>query len=190
MSLISSVLFAVSASLDAFIVGISYGIRNIHIPFLQNLLVSLITLIGTVLSVGFGGTLAPLLPARTAEFIGSALLILIGTFYLVKFILHLILKYLFPAAKTKKEQSRPPAALTNPHGLVGMGLALSANNVGIGISASIAGLPLFSSALLTFLFSVTLLFAGNRLGKSSLLQKAGCFAEPLTGLLLIGLGLL
>ena len=51
---IASLLFGISASLDALLVGISYGLRNVRIRLWQNLSISLVTLLGTCLSVGLG----------------------------------------------------------------------------------------------------------------------------------------
>ncbi len=190
MILLSSALFAISASLDAFIVGIGYGIRKVHIPFLQNLLISLITLLGTVFSILFGQTLAPLLPPGYAGRAGNALLILMGSFYLIKFMLRFLPKCQSSGAEVNSCAKKEPETLTNLWAVLLLGFTLSINNVGIGISASIAGLSLLPSAALTMLFSVTLLALGNRLGQARLLQKAERYAEPLSGLLLIGLGLL
>lgn len=197
MSLLSSFLFALSASLDAFLVGISTGIRKTRITLPQNLLISLITLAGTVFSIRFGQALAPLLPPKAASRAGSALLILMGTFYLIQFMWHTLRKYLpdspakhFSSARARAASGNTPAPPKGLWGLLAMGIALSLNNIGIGVGASIAGISCLSAAVLTFLFSVTFLFAGNRLGRARLFSNARAFAEPLSGLLLIGLGLL
>lgn len=60
---IASLLFGISASLDALLVGMAYGIRQVRILPWQNLAISLVTLLGTCLSVGLGHRLAALLPA-------------------------------------------------------------------------------------------------------------------------------
>ena len=58
-----------------------------------------------------------------------------------------------------------------------------------GLSASLAGLALVPAAIATFACSVLFLASGNRLGSCHGLQLAGCVAEPVSGILLIGLGL-
>ena len=58
----ASLLFGISASLDALLVGVSYGIRGIRIRLWQNLAISLVTLLGTCLSVGLGHRMAAFLP--------------------------------------------------------------------------------------------------------------------------------
>lgn len=193
MQLFSSFLFAVSASLDAFIVGITYGIRRVHILFWQNMLVSLITLAGTVLSIGLGRKLSPLLPPQAARAAGSSILILLGAYYIIKFMILSLKKYLNDKQLTSSEIQKASAektdiALTLRETLL-LGAALSVNNMGIGIGASIAGLQLVPTAIITLVLSVALLLAGNRLGKIHLLRIADRFSDPLSGLLLIGLGL-
>ena len=64
------------------------------------------------------------------------------------------------------------------------------NNIGIGLSASMAGLPFLPAAAATFLCSVLLLLMGNRLGRSRMLGLIGHLADPISGGLLIGLALL
>ena len=62
------------------------------------------------------------------------------------------------------------------------------NNIGLGIGASITGLPVLSTALGSFLFSLVFLYIGNLVGRSKLSEVVGAFAEPLAALLMIGLG--
>ena len=220
MQIISSLLFGVSASLDALIMGITYGIRKIHIKLWQNLLISLITLLGTCLSICFGrwqsALLKGLLPGLNIsipleQFIGSMTLVLFGMYYLVKFMLSLQKKY--PKKQISEElvvQSQRaadsqktfdsqgihdsqrtnhcPAFLSLRTSLL-LGFALSVNNMGIGLGASIAGLSLIPAAICTFLFSAVFLGLGNCLGKSHLSDFLGQAATPVSGLLLLGLGL-
>ena len=53
-----------------------------------------------------------------------------------------------------------------------------------------AGLTLLPAAVSTLACSVLFLFAGNRLGRNPVLQLAGKGAEPISGGLLIGLGVM
>lgn len=64
------------------------------------------------------------------------------------------------------------------------------NNIGIGLSASMAGLPLLPAAVTTLIFSVLFLLCGNQLGQSRFLRLIGNAADPISGLLLIGLGII
>ncbi len=197
MQLFSSLLFGISASLDALLMGIAYGIRRVHIGFWANMLISLITLLGTCLSVGAGSLLGPLLPSSLGKWIGSVILILYGLYYLMKSMNSLWKKYpqeikkASPASRrtelTKTEDSRNTMPLSIPSAMT-LGLLLSVNNIGIGLSASIAGLSLAPAAAMTVLFSVAFLSLGNRLGKSCLSRHIGDAADPISGALLILLG--
>lgn len=82
--LIASLLFGISASLDALLVGISFGLRGVRIRLWQNLTISPITLLGTCLSVGLGHRLAALLPRAVGAYAGSLILILLGLYYIAK----------------------------------------------------------------------------------------------------------
>ena len=59
----------------------------------------------------------------------------------------------------------------------------------MGLAASLGGLSLPYAAVSTFLFSFLFLFTGSCLGKSHVFLFLGSLTEPLSGLLLIGLGL-
>ena len=205
MQLFSSLLFGVSASLDALLLGITYGIRKVHIKLWQNLFISLITLLGTCISVGFGSWLGPLLPVSLGKWIGSITLMAFGIYYLLKFMIPFCKRYLHNFTSLQKskltktgrpgethetsacscEPSASPASMKN---VLFLGVSLSANNIGIGLGASIAGLSLLSAAITTFLFSAVFLSLGNRMGRGRLSDLLGYTADPISGLLLLGLG--
>lgn len=208
MNFLSPALFALSASLDALIVGISFGIRRTRIPLRANLLISLVTLAGTVLSICLGRILNPLFPDRLAKIAGSAVLIAMGSWELFQFMRQTLTKFLQGNKTAESDRSRIRSAkesapvpspagkpedtlpLARPREILALGAALSLNNIGIGISASIAGLSLPAAALLTLFCSIFLLGLGNCLGRSRALRFAARFADPLSGLMLIALGIL
>lgn len=206
---ISSLLFGISASLDALLVGISYGIRHIRIRLWQNLAISAVTLLGTCLSVGLGHRMAAFLPDLVSEYAGSLVLILLGLYYMVKWaITHMRNMHRKVPPDSFTEPAAAPATAGNdmlctasahcpqpvpclkPAEVISLSLTLSLNNLSAGFSASLAGLPLISAAVGTFVCSVLFLLSGNRLGSCRWLQIAGCAAEPASGMLLIGLGLI
>lgn len=212
MQLFSSLLFGVSASLDALLLGITYGIRRIHIRLWQNLLISFITLLGTCLSVGFGSWLSSRIPPSKGGIfpknfplgkqIGSATLMLLGIYLLLKFMIPLCKRYLHnlrlkgktgeidlsASSRDTGNDLVPTPESASLRSVLFLGVALSANNIGIGLGASMAGLSLAPAAVTTFLFSAVFLALGNRLGRSSLSELLGKAADPVSGLLLLGLG--
>jgi len=210
--LIASLLFGISASLDALLVGISYGIRGVRVRLWQNLIISFITLIGTCLSVGLGHRLIPFLPELIRDYAGSLILTLLGFYYIAKWAMtHLPRQkpecQISSDAKTGKsptygevepQDNCQSSADMVPEGdrrelalaeVFTLSLTLSLNNLSAGLSASLAGLTLLPTAVSTLACSVLFLFSGNRLGQNPVLQFAGRAADPLSGILLIGLGL-
>ena len=192
----ASLLFGISASLDALLVGIGYGIRGTRIKLWQNLVISLIPLLGPCLSVGLGHRLVRLLPGVIGDYAGSLILILLGLYYIVKWTISFLR---CDSGETASENpghemvsasvsiAFPCLKLTE---VLILSLTLSLNNLSAGLSASLAGLTLLPAAVSTLACSVLFLFAGNRLGRNPVLQLAGKGAEPISGGLLIGLGVM
>ena len=190
MSLLPSLLFGISASLDALLVGTALGLRKVPLPAGHNLLISTVTLIGTVISIGLGNLLLPLFPTGIGTRIGSSVLILFGLYYLGKWLLS---KWRCRISRTdplcqeeKKFAAHRELSLVQT---LALGCALSMNNIGIGFSASITGLPFLPASVSTFFCSFGFLALGSRLGRSALLQQIGEYTDPVSGLLLILLGL-
>ena len=194
MQLIPSLLFGISASLDALLVGVSFGLRGVHIRPLQNLFISMIALLGTCLSVGLGSLVTPLLPPMIGSYAGSLILMLLGIYYITKWILAILQNrvqdhFSDSEASALISAEKTPPCLTAPQVLL-LSLTLSANNLGIGLSASMAGLTLIPAATATCICSVLFLYLGNHLGRSRLLQLIGDLSDPISGLLLIFLSLI
>lgn len=194
MQLVPSLLFGISASLDALLVGVSYGLRGVHVRMLQNLFISLIALLGTCLSVGFGGLLVPLLPSAVSRWAGSLILIVLGIYYIAKWSLNSLSDRASKNLTESKTSAlisteRPRSCLTATEVLL-LSFTLSANNLGIGLSASIAGLTLAPAATATCICSILFLYLGNQLGRSRVMRLIGGLSDPLSGILLISLGLI
>lgn len=191
MQIVPSLLFGISASLDALLIGITFGIRGARIKLWQNLFISTITLLGTCLSVGVGKQLTRLLPADIWILAGSLILLLFGLYYITKFMTEAMrkchLKKQLTATQISSGKTNASSEMTVTEVCI-LALALSANNIGIGLSASIAGLSLLPAAAVTLFFSFIFLFLGNYLGKRRTLPLTEDSANLLSGLLLIILG--
>ena len=181
--LLSALLFGVSSNTDNLVVGMSYGIKKMPIRWSENLIVALITFMGTVLSMILGKSVLLFLPQKLAGILGSVIIILIGAVGLVKF----FMKMKKPEEESEEETELALQTLTRTEALI-LGLALTLNNIGLGIGASITGLPVLSTALCSFLFRLLFLYIGNLIGRSKIAELVGEFAEPLASLLMIGLG--
>lgn len=229
MQLLPSLLFGTSASLDALLVSISCGLRRVHIQILQNLIISLVSLLGTCLSVCLGIRLLSFLPVSFSGCIGSIILILLGLYYVIKrFFIHHTDQSDVKRTGVDTDTAETAAMEASDTTAASMGtsdvntaameaastnttrtnvsnfpdggrnlsawetfilsLTLSVNNIGIGLSASMAGLAPLPAAAMTFACSVLFLLCGNHLGRSRFLHLIGNWADPISGLLLIGLG--
>ena len=190
MSVLPSLLFGISASLDALLVGCALGLQKVPLPAKHNLLISAVTLIGTVISIGLGSLLLPLFPTGIGTRIGSSVLILFGLYYVGKWLLSKWCCSFSPDSNLCQEKKKfaGQRELSLPQTLA-LGCALSMNNIGIGFSASITGLPFLPASVSTFFCSFGFLTLGSRLGRSVLLQRVGEYADPISGFLLILLGL-
>lgn len=180
MQILSVILFGVSASLDALLVGFTFGIRKINITALHNIIISSIALIGTCFSVSMGNLLIQLLPAALWRLLGSMILLLLGLCYLIK---------CMPLFRPKYQPfvTKDTPSLKE---FIVLGFSLSANNMGIGLSASITGLALLPAAIATFVFSGIFLFLGSHFGQCNKITLSDIAADIITGILLVLLGLI
>ena len=76
--LLSSVLLSVTSNVDALAVALAYGVKNLKIGLWSNLLISVVSTGGTVLSMSVGAVIGRYLPSSVANFVGSAVLVAIG----------------------------------------------------------------------------------------------------------------
>ena len=196
MHLISSLLFAISANIDSFIVGMSYGIKKSNIDLLKSTVISLVTLTGTVIAILMGTQISQFLPASSTQAIGCALLIGLGLYYIIKSFFSYIREKIKKAEVKSNEcgsgtQNNVPAKaslLTMKEGLF-LGLALSINNFGMGIGASITGLKLLPTAVMSLVVYVIFLYAGNLIGKTKVPHISDQSADFISGLILAALGI-
>ncbi len=75
-------LLALSCNLDNIAIGISYGIRNIRLPWLSNLLIAFLTGTGTWLFIVFGQKIVTVLSPKIAVLSASLILIAMGLWVL------------------------------------------------------------------------------------------------------------
>lgn len=185
---ISALLFGISANIDTFVLGFSYGIKKQHIPIATNLMISLITFFGTLLSIGIGIQLAGFLSSELSQVAGSLILILLGLYYCWKYLwarLQILRKGNSSGAVSLSMQSESYLSQKETFAL---GIALTINNAGMGIGASFAGIHFLLTSVTTFFLSALFLIAGNRLGTRFAPAFIQCFGDLLSGLIIIALG--
>ena len=192
MIIISVLIFAVAANFDNLVVGISFGIKKIHISILANLIIAFISFTGTFLSMSLGKATADYFPIVISNIFGGVIIIAIGMASLTKYIQSK--KYspdrdgLLPLKNSEKYDKNSNKRIDFIEA-ISLGIALSTNNIGLGIGASITGLPIWLASICSFFISIIFIFIGNLLGNKlmpSFIQK---YAELIAAVSIIILGL-
>lgn len=178
---LSTLVFAACSNMDSFVVGLSCGLRRVRVGWAANLLVGAITFFGTALAMLLGGRLLAFLPAFVSGMLGGCIILGIGLWGLAG--------QCGPRPGGRAVPQVGSAIPMAPRQAAALGFALTLNNVGLGVGASITGLQWVPVSLLSLVCSVVFLYAGNRLGRSRLAGAAGPAAELAASLLMVGLGL-
>lgn len=186
MSVTSAVLFAISANIDCLAVGLSYGIKAVHIDWKNNVLIACISFLGTFISMVAGTFIVNVISVKTANIFGSSVLIAIG--------LVMVIHYFQETRGNKKvkhlqDYDKDYSGTINGKEVLALSLGLTANNAGVGIGASITGTPILLSCLLTFIFSMLFIYISQYLGKTFLSKYLDHLASLISALLILILGM-
>ncbi|WP_342503978.1 sporulation membrane protein YtaF [Lysinibacillus sp. FSL L8-0126] len=190
--------FTLSSSIDNLGVGLSYGIRKIHVSFGKNLLIAIICFVMSMGGITFGVWLSTILPGMLPVIFGALLLFIIG----IRIILLAKPRKNEPskeALQPKNGQSifkNPEEADFNKSDEIGwgesilLGIALSANALTNGVGAGLLGLSPVVISLTAAIGSFITVWAGVKLGsKVADVQVSsftiGQFGTVISGLLML-----
>lgn len=178
MRLLAILLFCISANVDNLTIGIAYGMKREKIDFGSNCLIAAVSGIGTYFSMFVGKWITRWISTGAAAVVGSVILILIGLWFIAEYF-------------RKKPQWKEEKEITGHMSIgeaVTLAFALTINNLGLGIGASIAGLPIVATSIGTFLCSLWFIVLGQQIGKTYLSRIFGEYAVMVSGLLIFVLG--
>ena len=82
--LLSGALFSISANIDNIPIGLSYGVKKVHISILKNIIICVFTSCATFLSMIIGQNIANLFDIKITNMIGSILLIFLGIYFVLE----------------------------------------------------------------------------------------------------------
>lgn len=192
MQFFSIMLFAVSSNLDNLIIGVSYGIKKIRIPFLSNFLIAVMAFAGTFLSMLCGERITQWLPVGLANAIGSVMIIVIG--------LGGLIKYLYSRRRSAQDNVQWPINEPEKYDknsdktlelkeTVSLGIALTVNNIGLGVGASMSGLSVLGTAMMSSVFCMGLMLIGNYIGKGCTSKRFEKYSEVISAVIIILLGI-
>jgi putative sporulation protein YtaF len=172
MHVLSIFFFCAAASSDSFIIGLSYGSKGIRIKFYSNFLVASISSLGTFLAMLLGLGLHEGISYKYTTILGSLLLISFGFYMLIGSL---------RKRKERKENLGYQDYINHPEHFdkdmskeielkeaVILGGILSINNIGIGIGASVAGLNIFVTSLMSLIFSMFFVYFGKSIAPMQL----------------------
>ncbi|MBS4198351.1 sporulation membrane protein YtaF [Bacillus sp. FJAT-49732] len=190
--------FAVSSSIDNLGVGISYGIRKIHIRTGPNCMIAVICFLFSMAGISFGIWLSKILPGMLPVIFGSFLLFVIG------------LRIILLATPRKKGNEKEvitsdkqpkgiESILKNPEladidksGEIGwgeailLGVALSANALTNGLGAGLLGLSPLAISITAAIGSFISVWAGVNVGAKLANVRIGKFTVGQFGTVLSG----
>jgi putative sporulation protein YtaF len=143
-----------------------------------------------------GLTVVKVLPQRLANIIGGVLLIAMGVWIVKDFFIKRAKKA--PDDQTETNLSNcnqileePERADSDHSGTIDLkealflALALTINNLGLGIGASITGLNIFTTVACTFIFSLLSNPLGCHIGEKCVSTFLGRYASLVSGLIII-----
>ena len=196
MNLLATILFVLSASFDVFVVAMSYGFKNIKIKPFINFVISFISSLGTFISMEIGLALTNIIPLSVVNILGSIIMLLLGLYCLLDY--RKVLKKSTNHKDRNLNPSSPIVILENPEiadtnksGTIEfkesilLSIALALNNVGLGIGASIAGLHIILTTIVTLIITIILIPLGFLCSKKLLNTWIGKSGSLISGILLI-----
>ncbi|MDD4801556.1 MAG: sporulation membrane protein YtaF [Syntrophomonas sp.] len=207
MELLAVLLFALAVSADGFMVGISYGIRKIKLPFLSLLLICLASAAAVTVAMLLGKGLTSFFSPIAASRLGAITIIFIGFFFLLQSLRQklgmiennevdpLVSIKVKPLGIIIQILKEPSAADFDQSGEIGtqeaffLGLALAMDALGAGIGIAMAGYNIFFTALSVGVLKFLLVKSGLIIGQRVKNESWQHFASLLTGLIFIFLGI-
>lgn len=198
MSFLSIILFVIAASLDILVVSFAYGLKNIKINFSSTLVIASISALGTLISMLLGKLFLDIIPLKFGDIIGGIVLLSLGFYSLYSYVKekNSIISH------NSENNSSPISILENPEiadkdksgnidfkESLALALALSLNNFGLGIGASISGLNVTFTTIITFIVSLIFISFGFYLSKKIKNKKISENSNLIAGLIIIILSL-
>ena len=182
-ALTAAALFAAACNLDTVLLSAGFAARGVVLRRGYGLVIAALTTLITWLSLALGAGAAALLGGRTAQVLGGLVLAGMGAWFLLDW-----LRRPGPPPEGAEEAEEAEAA-AGLRGCVALAAALAVNNAGAGAAAGVSGISPGLAAAANLLATLGALPLGRTLGSRLAGRLLGKYALPLTGGLLILLGL-
>ena len=182
-ALTAAALFAAACNLDTVLLSAGFAARGVVLRRGYGLVIAALTTLITWLSLALGAGAAALLGGRTAQVLGGLVLAGMGAWFLLDWLRR---PGPPPEGAEEAEEAETAAGL---RGCVALAAALAVNNAGAGAAAGVSGISPGLAAAANLLATLGALPLGRMLGSRLAGRLLGKYALPLTGGLLILLGL-
>lgn len=195
--ILSAILFSLSSNMDNIVVGTAYGIKKIRIGLWANLIIAIVTSTGTYLSMSAGTYISGFLPNSIANLTGSLAIGLLGMYFIVQSAVKLLrntkpkelaLKDVSDMMEYAEESDSDSNGKIDTKEAFFVGLGLMLNNIGTGITASLASVSISFTTAATFVLSILTVLLGETIGNRTLGKLFGKYAPMISGILLVLLG--
>ena len=167
--LLAAVLFAAACNLDTVILSMGYAVKGVRVSLSHSLIIAALTTLITWASLLLGAGAARVLSGPLPNLLGGLVLVGIGAWFVLDW-----LRRLGPAGEAEGENRAA---------------TLAVNNAGIGVAAGVSGIAPGWAALANFLVTLAALPLGRALGDKLAGRLLGKYALPLSGALLVLLGI-
>ena len=181
-ALTAAALFAAACNLDTVLLSAGFAARGVVLRRGYGLVIAALTTLITWLSLALGAGAAALLGGRTAQVLGGLVLAGMGAWFLLDWLRR-------PGPPPEGAEEAEEAEAAGLRGCVALAAALAVNNAGAGAAAGVSGISPGLAAAANLLATLGALPLGRMLGRRLAGRLLGKYALPLTGGLLILLGL-
>lgn len=181
-ALTAAALFAAACNLDTVLLSAGFAARGVVLRRGYGLVIAALTTLITWLSLALGAGAAALLGGRTAQVLGGLVLAGMGAWFLLDWLRR-------PGPPPEGAEEAEEAEAAGLRGCVALAAALAVNNAGAGAAAGVSGISPGLAAAANLLVTLGALPLGRMLGSRLAGRLLGKYALPLTGGLLILLGL-
>lgn len=181
----SSIILAISSSIDSLGIGITYGIRNTKISYAANCILFIISFLIATFSIWLGNSIRNIFSEEITKWIGSFILAFMGFFIIIQafrkekevsdFIIDeqekiysFFIKFLgitIQIIKNPANSDFDKSKRIDAKEALFLGLALSLDSLCIGTGSSISGISSSIFPILISTFQLLFLRLGNILGK-------------------------
>lgn len=184
MHWITIILIGIASNLDNLGIGLAYGMKEIKIPILSNIIIACMSMIISYVAVIAGSNLSEYISPNIANFLGSFLLCAIGLWTLLS-------KGLTSPAPFKKPELMDwdENHIISWREAIYLGLVLSLNCLASGIAIGANGISTFWTVSSIGFFSFVTIGIGSRCGYLLTKTFIGKYSTSISGYLLIFIGL-